>query len=174
MEFDRVIEVGPEHLSSYRSVRLRALTDHPESFGETAAGFEAKSDRSITDRFEAQKQLGGFTLAAISKSGEIIGTVGLACNDYGKSRHRAMLWGMYVVPEACRQGIAELLVKELLARAERLANLEQIHLAVVTSNYVAIRLYTKMGFITYGTDPRVIKVGQEAYDEYLMVNRLRG
>lgn len=162
----------PASIEAYRILRLRGLHEHPESFCETPQNFEAKSNEQILERIEAQSRLGGFILVATSKNGEFIGTVGLAVNDAEKSRHRAALWGMYVVPEARGQGIALALIDELWARAERIRGLEQVHLAVVTTNQAACRLYKSMGFVTYGTDPKVLKIGDQAFDEYLMVKQL--
>jgi ribosomal protein S18 acetylase RimI-like enzyme len=170
--FGRIFPVGPESIEAYRVLRLRGLREHPESFGETPESFEAKSNQQIVERVEAQKRIGGVILAAISSAGVLIGTVGLAINEAEKSRHRGTLWGMYVVPEARNQGVARALINELLIRAERISELEQIHLAVVTTNQSAYRLYQGMGFVTYGTDPKVLKTGGQAFDEYLMVKPL--
>lgn len=171
--FQRVLSVGPASIGAYRALRLRGLREHPESFGETPQNFEVKSNEQILERIEAQLSLGGFILAANSCTGELIGTVGLAVNDAEKSRHRGMLWGMYVVPEARNQGVARALIDEFLARAERISELEQIHLAVVTTNQGAYRLYQSMGFVTYGTDSKVLKIGCQTFDEYLMVKHMR-
>lgn len=170
--FEKIDVVRAESIAAYRALRLRGLRDHPESFGETASDFEAKTDQQIAERLRGGEQNGGFVLVAISKTGEMLGVVGLALHDPGKTRHRGMLWGMYVVPECREQKVGQRLVGELLFRAESIADLEQVHLAVVTSNRAALALYEKMGFVTYGTDPRVIKVGDTTYDEYLMVKRL--
>gem|GEM_PF-6583094 len=50
---------------------------------------------------------------------------------------------------------------------------EQLHLNVVTTNTAAARLYEAVGFSVYGTDPRVLKIDQNYFDEYLMVLNLR-
>ena len=170
--FEKILAVGPKSIDAYRVLRLRGLREHPESFGETPENFEAKSTQQIVERIEAQKRLGGFILAAISIAGELIGTVGLAINEAEKSLHRGILWGMYVVPEARNQGVARALIDELWVRAEQISELEQIHLAVVTANQSAYRLYQSMGFATYGTDPKVLKIRGQAFDEYLMVQFL--
>jgi hypothetical protein len=76
------------------------LREHPESFGETPENFEAKSNDEILERVAVQIKHGGFILSAASKTGNLIGIVALAVNEGEKSRHRRVLWGMYVVPEA--------------------------------------------------------------------------
>jgi ribosomal protein S18 acetylase RimI-like enzyme len=46
--------------------------------------------------------------------------------------------------------------------------LEQITLAVVTTNEAARSLYRSLGFATYGVEPRALKVGERYLDEDLM------
>ena len=111
--FDKVTVVKPENISAYRALRLRGLTEHPEAFGETAEAFAAKSDQQI----QARMNQGGFVLAAISKTGEFLGTVGLIVTEHEKLRHRGMLVGMYVIPECRGQGVGKILIQELLSRA---------------------------------------------------------
>lgn len=170
--FEKVVIIGPDSVAEWRQLRLRGLREHPESFGQTAEAFQAKSDAQLATTMREHAELGGFTLAALSKTGELLGTVGLMVRGPGKSSHRAELWGMYVIPECRGQGVGQQLIQELIARAEQISGLEQIHLGVVTSNDSAVALYKKMGFETYGTDPRVLKVGEQVYDEFLMVRRL--
>lgn len=172
VEFDRVITVGPERVDSYRALRHRGLREHPEYFGESPENFERKLNDQILERITAQRDQGGCILAAASTTGELIGMVGLAVDGAGKSRHRGLLWGMYVIPECRGQGAVQALIDELLRRAELISELEQIHLAVATTNEAAVRLYERNGFSTYGIDPRVLKVNDQAFDEYLMVKRL--
>ena len=45
----------------------------------------------------------------------------------------------------------------------------QLHLTVVTHNRAAVKLYEKNGFRIYGTEPRSLKIGDNFYDEHLMV-----
>lgn len=169
---ERILTVGAESIDAYRMLRLRGLREHPESFGETPENFEGKNNQQILERIEAQMRIGGFILVATSSSGELIGTVGLALNDDKKMRHRGTLWGMYVIPEARSHGVAQALIDELCVRAERIEGLEQLHLSVVTTNHSAYRLYQRMGFTTYGVDPKVLKLGDQAFDEHLMVKTL--
>jgi ribosomal protein S18 acetylase RimI-like enzyme len=104
----------------------------------------------------------------------MLGTVGLSVDSSVKTHHRGFLWGMYVLPKARGQQVGKKLIQELLDRAIGLGFLEQIHLSVVTSNAAAVYLYQSMGFAVYGTDPRVLNINGEFFDEYLMCMRLDG
>ncbi len=175
-EYDgcKIVIVEPALSAAYKQLRLRGLQEHPEAFGESASSFADKPLEAIQQQIQTGMRTGGVVLAALSQSGSMVGAVGLAVTDSEKTRHRGLLWGMYVLPEARGQGIATRLIEDLIKRAEEMPQLEQIHLAVVTTNLAAIRIYKALGFSIYGTDPRVIRIESTYFDEYLMVRGLRG
>lgn len=83
-------------------------------------------------------------------------------------RHRGWIYGVYICPEDRKQGIASRLAQEVIALVSG-TQVEQVHLSVVTENSAAVQLYKSLGFKTYGTDPRVLRVNGKDYDEDLMV-----
>jgi RimJ/RimL family protein N-acetyltransferase len=87
-----------------------------------------------------------------------------------KLRHKAMIWGMYVRHEARQYGIGERLIDAAVAHAS--SDVEQLHLAVVTENEAARRIYAKAGFIEYGHQINALKHGGRYYDDILMVKFL--
>jgi ribosomal protein S18 acetylase RimI-like enzyme len=96
----------------------------------------------------------------------LVGVVGLRLQDRVKLRHKGVLWGMYVRPEARGTGLAAALVGQVVEHARTLV--EEICLSVVASNAAACRLYGTAGFKEYGLERRAIKVGSEYFDELLM------
>ncbi|MGZ4334431.1 MAG: N-acetyltransferase family protein [Gaiellaceae bacterium] len=70
--------------------------------------------------------------------------VGLA--NLGRRGRRTWLGGVGVVPERRREGIGELLTRELLERA-RVLGAEDMVLEVIVDNRPAIELYAKLGFV---------------------------
>jgi len=85
-------------------------------------------------------------------------------------RHKGTLWGMYVRESARGSGLSEAIVNAVLKHAER--RVEQVLLAVASRNGRAIRFYERLGFKSYATEPRAMKVGQTYVDELLMVRFL--
>ena len=65
------------------------------------------------------------------------------------------------------QRIAEALLEACFDWA-RSQSVVIVKLAVVTENLPAIKSYQRMGFVTYGTEPRAIFYDGRYYDEYLM------
>ncbi len=171
--FDSIQKLSLDDMSEYKELRLRGLKEHPDAFGETFEHFQNQSVEQLKDRHANRlATMGNEILVALSTRGELIGTVGLACNIGDKNKHIAELWGMYVIPEARGQQVGEKLIQELINHASNFAHIEQIKLGVVVTNTSAVKLYEKMGFVTYGTEPRAIKVDDNYYDEFLMIRYL--
>jgi ribosomal protein S18 acetylase RimI-like enzyme len=87
-----------------------------------------------------------------------------------KLAHRGALWGMYVRPEARGKGLGAALVRRILDDAS--GQVEQMHLTVVASNGPAQRLYERMGFASYGVEPRSLMIDGSYFDEIMMVRHL--
>lgn len=155
-----------EDAETFWSLRLRALRQHPEAFGRS---FEEERDTPLVDvRARISSPPDGFVLGAWRGS-ELVGIVGVRRSSPKKQRHKAMLWGVYVAPEARGVGIARRLVAEAVARSRALPGLEQLQLTAVAGS-VARRLYASLGFETYGLERRAIKLPDGTYvDEEHMV-----
>ena len=89
-------------------------------------------------------------------------------------RHRAQIWGMYVVSEEQGKGIGRLLLTDAIRRASLLSGLGQIELEVVSRNKVAKHLYASLSFESCGINPRTRLVGGEYLDDERMVLFLQG
>ena len=150
-------------------LRLRALQDNPEAFGGTyeetiARGFDnyIQRLRGINDSF----WLGAF-------EEQLIGMVGFFREEGLKDRHKGFIIGMYVTPEARGKGVGKALLIEAIAHARKIADLDQLHLAVVVTNEAARTLYRQLGFTVYGIEPRALKKDGQYWDEELMILKLR-
>ena len=108
-----------------------------------------------------------FYLGAFDET--LIGMVGFYREEGIKDRHKGYVVSMYVLPEKRGYGMGKALMQELIAQAKQLAGLEQLQLAVVTTNRAACLLYRSLGFEVYGTEPRALKMGEHYWDEDLMV-----
>ena len=102
------------------------------------------------------------------EDGQIIGSAGFFRRPNNKERHKGHIWGVYVRPEWRGKGIGSALMKEIIRRAREMEGLEQITL-VASANLPAQRLYTALGFESYGIEPHSLKIGDEYVDDILMV-----
>jgi ribosomal protein S18 acetylase RimI-like enzyme len=150
----------------WRSIRIDALRDAPEAFGQTA---EHAEQRPLSD-FESTVS-GPFPPFAAFDGDKVIGTAGFYILDGPKMSHRGVIWGMYVTPAHRRRGVGLKLVTAIIDHARGLV--DQIHLHVVTTNAAAYGFYRSMGFVTYGVEPRALRHDGRDYDEAMMALLLK-
>ena len=148
----------------YQRIRLQALRLHPEAFGAAYEDEVVLSRQQVIDKLSAPRttRFGGFA------AGALVGLVGLQIRPGLKERHKAHLFSMYVDHGHRRSGLAEQLVAAVIAGA-RDAGALLLQLSVAGGNAGAQRLYRRMGFTMYGVERRSLKVGDQFYDEELMV-----
>ena len=150
--------------TEFRTLRLRALREEPESFGTSEAEFATTPIADVANRLRASDN--AFVLGAVTPA--LIGTVGFHRREGAKKRHKGIIWGVYVAPEYRGQKVAHALMEAAIARASALPQLECLNLTVALKNKAAHRLYQSMGFKSYGIDRRSMKLGAEYVDEDLM------
>jgi ribosomal protein S18 acetylase RimI-like enzyme len=90
-----------------------------------------------------------------------------------KERHKGNIYGFYVRQAQRGRKTGRALLGELLRIASENPSLEQISLAVATSQLSAIHLYRSFGFEVFGIETRALKVDGQYVDEHHMVLRLR-
>lgn len=157
---------------AFWELRLRALREHPEAFAQSFQDAVQTPIEEITQRFRnrwnspASFILGGFL------EGRLVGMVGFYREQGEKLQHKGTIWGMYVAPEARKQGMGRALLSECITRARAIPGLEQVNLIVVTENVQARKLYLALGFETYGLERRAFKLSDRYLDDEYMVLRL--
>jgi ribosomal protein S18 acetylase RimI-like enzyme len=157
---------------AFWNLRLQALSEEPQAFGSSYETVLAKPEAAKREWFlQSVGKPDNFIVGAFEIS-SLVGIVGLIRNPGPKERHKAMVWGMYVAPEARHQGTGKAMLIMLIEQARTLPGLEQLHLSVVTLKTTARNLYLSLGFEVYGTEPRALKVENQYLDENLMVLRL--
>jgi cyclohexyl-isocyanide hydratase len=164
----KIIELTEVDAASYKTCFLRGLTGHADCF-RISPRDEAR------EPFPTRGQPDSFTLAAVSDSSEWMGVVSFQREGLTreKLRHKGLLFRMYVSREHGGKGVGQYLVEEVITRAKRLPDLEQINLTVVASNQRAKNLYTRLGFVTFSVEKNAIKLENQYLDEEQMVLRLR-
>ena len=156
-----------DEAEAWRDIRLAALEDNPEAFGQTwqhALGQPIEQFR--------QTVAGEFPPFAAFAGDVAVGSAGFYVMGGAKLSHRGQLWGMYVAPTHRRTGLGGSLIEAVIAHARNETQVVQIHLHVVTTNTTAYALYRKMGFEAYGVEPRALRHQGRYYDETLMVRHL--
>ena len=152
---------SPSDVEDYRTIRLAALRDAPESFTMTYDVEAALPRAAFEQRLASSVVFGAFI------QGRVVGLVRFQRSDGPKDAHKGFLRSLYVRPEARRRGVAAALIAALLQVARE--SVEHVVLTVVRDNEPAIALYRKFGFEVYGIEPRALKSATRYTDKVLMV-----
>ena len=153
-----------EDYPAYDALRGMALDAVPEAFGST----NKEEIPHRKNRFESNvTHKESFIMGAFDE-GELVGMVGFLKLEKIKLRHRGIIWGMFVQPKVQGRGIGSELMRNTLEKAAQIQHLQKINLDVNAENPAAIRLYEKMGFISFGLDKNALFVDGKMYDTILM------
>lgn len=166
-------ELGPEDATAYRELRLRGLREHPEAFGssfeeESAMSLETVAERLDCARSPSQKVVLGAFIGSV-----LVGTIGCLREPRLKTRHRAMIVGMYVAPEARKSGVASALLDRATSIARTWDGVEWLTLCVVESAEPARRLYRSAGFEPFGHEIDALRTPAGRHTMIHMARRLQ-
>ena len=154
-----------DDLDVFREIREEALQKYPQSF------YSLEEDQGGDAMVAAYRHwLSGTILGAFACQ-TLVGIAGFYVSPDKRSQHRGHIYTVYVREASRGKGVGDGLIKELLAQAA--VHVEQVHLAVLLTASDAIKTYIRNGFEIYGTDPRVIRIGDATYDKYLMMKKFR-
>ncbi len=149
-----VARLNSSHVAPYRALMLEAYDLAADAFTSTAAERADEPEsywiKRIADPSGLSAAFGAFNGHAL------IGTVALEFNAKPKTKHKALLIGMYVSPAARGIGAARALLTAAVEHARSIDSLHSITLTVTEGNAPAIRLYESAGFRAYGTEPMAI------------------
>ena len=142
----------------FYEIRGTALRTNPEAFLTTIAQHEAKPVAEERARFLHSVTHSDFAIAgAFDPDDRIVGMLGLYRRREDPAyQHRAGLWGMFVRPEARRQGAGRQLVARLISVAAQMDGVTEVVLSVMKENDEAIPFYTGLNFEPFepeGRDP---------------------
>jgi RimJ/RimL family protein N-acetyltransferase len=148
-----------EDAEKYRSIRLESLQNSPESF---ASSYEEEQDFSIEKIKNEFQYNDSFTYGAFENR-ELVGVITLHKEKLYKLSHRAHIGAMYVSPSKRSLGIGKVLMGEAIKKAKGIEGLEQVYLAVVSTNKPAKELYSSMGFKVFGTEKNGLRLENNIY-----------
>lgn len=155
-----------EDIDQFRQLRLEGLLQNPEAYGST---HELESQYPIS-KFEQRlaEDKDKIVIGAFIKE-RLIGSMTLIRESGMKERHKANLYGVYLSKGYRGHGIAYEMLKSCHDLARSDWQIEQIRLAVVSTNTNAIKLYESLGYTTYGIEKNALKHLGVYSDETLMV-----
>ena len=158
-------EATPADAVAYRELRLEALQDSPTAFSADYQKNLSEPLKYWEDRLTMHPDEA--TLFLAEHDHKLIGMTGIARGGSPKTRHAAIVWGVYVKPEWRGLHIAEELIKSCLTWAT-LRKVIVARLGVEATNKSAIRCYERSGFKIYSTEPRALYYDGKYYDFHHM------
>lgn len=154
----QVAPLAPAHLAAYRALMLHAYEAAADAFTTTAAERAAEPDawwlRRMADPSGLSQAFGAFV------GDELAGTVAVEYSAKPKTRHKALVIGMFVLERARGRGAGRALLQAALAAAAARDGVRVVTLTVTEGNAPAIALYESCGFRAFGVEPMAIATPQ--------------
>lgn len=142
------------NVPEYRALMLHAYEHAADAFTSTpeerATAPDAWWAQRIADPAGGSAALGAFA------DGALIGTVALEFSSKPKTRHKALLIGMFVMAHHRGRGAGRKLVDAALALAREHGGVRAVVLTVTQGNDEAVSLYERSGFTAFGVEPMAI------------------
>ncbi|MBX6332836.1 MAG: GNAT family N-acetyltransferase, partial [Gemmatimonadaceae bacterium] len=155
----QVQALGPRDAERYQHLRLRSLRESPEAFGTTYDEDLALPIEVVAERLRAVRAPVGRVVVGGFVDDVLVGTAGCMQEHKRKSRHKAVIWGLYVAPEARGRGIGRRLLEYLVREAHAWADVDRLRVTVIERAHAARRLYAAMGFEPFGVEPDAFRQG---------------
>lgn len=155
-----------DDVASYCVLRREMLDDAPWAFTASPGDDVGCDPVKLAARL---LEPGQAIVGAFDTSGRIVGAAGLARNPRKKLSHRVLIWGVYVTPSARGLGIARDVLTRSIELARSWPGVTSLALAASERAEVAIRLYQRLGFKAWGTEPAAVQIGGQTYSEIHMV-----
>lgn len=144
----------PSHAQPYRALMLQAYELSADAFTSTAQERASEPESYWVHRISGH---GGLSAAFGAFEGqELLGAVALEFSAKPKTRHKALIIGMYVVPAARRIGAGRALLRAAVECAKAKEGIRILTLTVTEGNEPAVNLYVAAGFQTFGVEPLAI------------------
>lgn len=157
--------VLPAEAAIWRELRAEMLRDHPIAFSSAYEDFIRQPLDQVAARIATPG--GADVLLGVWRGDALMGSAGFAREQGPKSQHKGVMWGVYLRPALRGRGAGEALVGAVIEHAR--AHVDLLFAAVTAENVGPKALYHRLGFRTYGVEPRALRWGGRDYDEDLLV-----
>jgi ribosomal protein S18 acetylase RimI-like enzyme len=151
---------------AYRALRLEGFALEPDNFRYAPQDEDHQPLGHFAAVLERDVVFGLF-------DGEtLVGIAGLRAFAEAKTRHKALLFGMYLRKAYRGRGGADRLMAALLNAAD--ARCDVVLLTVMADNLRGRRFYERWGFALYGVEPAAVKDASGVFRDEALMARRRG
>ncbi len=161
----------PEDAPAYAALRREMLVDSPWAFLRSIDDDFAVVEREIAAKLgENENDIAG--AFDDDEPSRLLASAGVVRLEPRKTRHRALIWGVYVTPAARGRGLGRAVMNLAIDTARTWPGIDYIWLSVSERTLAARAMYESLGFVTWGTEPDVMRIGCESAAEHHMHLRL--
>lgn len=154
-----------EEAPLYVALRREMLAESPWSFGadpDRDPGLdEAGVRRSLAERW-------GYAMAGAVEGGRLASVGVLIRSSGAKAGHNAAIVSVYTTPARRGAGLSTRVMGLMIETARAWEGVSHLRLSVSERAPEARRLYERLGFAAWGTEPGALRVGGELLDEVYM------
>lgn len=160
-------EIKTKDSEAYYKLRILSEQEYPQFVGfnaerELVAGSEGIKEILLNYPSEGTYVLGVFDEASL------VGVLVASRRLSKKYRHKAFLWGMYVLPDYRGEGAAKLLMDTIIEWAKDHPEIMALTLQVTLSNTRGQAFYKKYGFSVFGTEQNSLFAADEYHGVHYM------
>ena len=148
MQEATIRRLGPEDWQAFRALRLDGLQREPENFGACYEDEAGASESFWRGRLDSAIVFGASDAAV-----GLLGVGGIYVLPGLNVRHKAHLFGMYVLEAGRGRGVGRRLCQAAIEAARALPAVEQLQATVRANNEPAVALYRSLGFVQWGLEP---------------------
>jgi len=141
----------------YRALWWHAVTEHAMFFRIAA---EDDATKFIPTRFSDDS----FTVGAFIDE-RLVGIVSVERDARKKMNHKALVFRMFVHPDAAGRGVGKQLLHEATREATRIKNVRYLYLTVLATNQRAVHLYSSLGFKEFAREVGAVRIDGQYVDE---------
>jgi GNAT superfamily N-acetyltransferase len=150
-----VTTLDPSDASAYRELMLEAYEHAADAFTTTAAERRAEPESWWFKRIGSAAGL--TTSFGAWDERRLVGTIAIEYSAKPKTRHSALLLGMYVTASHRSRGVGRSLMQAAIAAASARQEVFVLTLTLTEGNEPALRLYHSLGFAIWGIEPIAIR-----------------
>jgi RimJ/RimL family protein N-acetyltransferase len=160
----------PQDAEAYCALRSEMLLDTPHAF-LGAPGDDRPSDIDFVRDQLTQPEIATFAIDDAEGDG-LLSVATVMRLPRTKQRHRAMIVAVYTTPRGRGRGLGRAVVQACIDHARTWTGVEIVMLSSSADAHGAIRLYEKLGFEQWGTEPDAIRIDGIPHDEVHLLLRL--
>jgi ribosomal protein S18 acetylase RimI-like enzyme len=152
------------------ALRLEALEREPSAYGSSPEEHRRTTPDQLAATLRATAP-DSFVVGAFV-DGALRGMAGFSRDLRLKTRHRGVVWGVYIAADVRGRTLGRRMLEHLLAEVRATPGIEWIKLCVAADQIAARQLYASLGFQPIGVEHAAIKVGGRDIDEEHMELRV--